>query len=195
MISICCHCQCIKHIWTISKKFSNVSSLCSDNTLNLRRSTVEQIQKKTVPASKTKGKCAGNTPKTLIFDDIILGYLVGIPNDQHYKFQKIENDLYVHLQPLRCYIFSQGYSFSFFLIFAHLWWFVVLGLGFSVDGIWGLWCGAFWVFLGWDSLCKHKRITLGKNGALFQIACLQTVSIFSRALKWHRLPISVLIFV
>ena len=21
-----------------------------------------------------------------------------------------------------------------------------LGLGFSVDGVWGLWCGAFWVF-------------------------------------------------
>ena len=21
-----------------------------------------------------------------------------------------------------------------------------LGLGFSVDGFWGLWCGAFWVF-------------------------------------------------
>ena len=52
-----------------------------------------------------------------------------------------------------CYIFSQGYSLQFFLIFAHLWWFGVLGLGsyigflgFSVDGVWGLWCGAFWVF-------------------------------------------------
>ena len=38
-----------------------------------------------------------------------------------------------------------------------------LGLGFSVDGVWGLWCGAFWVFLGWGSLYKHKRITLGKK--------------------------------
>ena len=51
---------------------------------------------------------------------------------------------------------SQVYSLQFFLIFAHLWWFGVLGLGsyfgflrlgFSVDGVWGLWCGAFWVFL------------------------------------------------
>ena len=23
---------------------------------------------------------------------------------------------------------------------------VFLGLGFSVDGVWGLWCVAFWVF-------------------------------------------------
>ena len=35
-----------------------------------------------------------------------------------------------------------------------------LGLGLSVDGVWGL-LG----FLGWGSLYKHKRITLGKNGA------------------------------
>ena len=27
-----------------------------------------------------------------------------------------------------------------------------LGLGFSVDWVWGLWCGAFWVFLGLGSL-------------------------------------------
>ena len=38
-----------------------------------------------------------------------------------------------------------------------------LGLGFSVDGVWGLWFGAFWVFLGWGSLYEHKRITLGKK--------------------------------
>ena len=51
--------------------------------------------------------------------------------------------------------FSQGYSLLFFPIFAHIWWlgvlrlgsyFGVLGLGFSVDGVWGLWCGAFWFF-------------------------------------------------
>ena len=50
------------------------------------------------------------------------------------------------------YIFSQVYSFLFFLISAHLWWFGVLrlgfyngflGLGFSVDGVWVLWCGTF----------------------------------------------------
>ena len=55
------------------------------------------------------------------------------------------------------YIFSQVYSLYIFLIFAHLWCFGVLGLGsyigflglgFSVDGVWGLWCGAFWVFSG-----------------------------------------------
>ena len=32
--------------------------------------------------------------------------------------------------------------------------------GFGV-GVWGLWCGAFWVFWGWGSLYKHRRITLG----------------------------------
>ena len=35
-----------------------------------------------------------------------------------------------------------------------------LGLGVSVDGVRGLWCGTFWVSLGWGSLYKHKRITL-----------------------------------
>ena len=30
---------------------------------------------------------------------------------------------------------------SFFLI-----WLIYGGLGFSVDGVWGLLCGAFWVF-------------------------------------------------
>ena len=57
-------------------------------------------------------------------------------------------------------------------MFAHLWWFGVLGLGsyfeflglgLSVDGVLGLWCGAFWVFLGLGSLYKRKRITLGKK--------------------------------
>ena len=55
------------------------------------------------------------------------------------------------------YIFSQGYSLYFFLVFAHLLWFWVWGfvvgdlfwvfeVGVLVDGVWGLWCGAFWVF-------------------------------------------------
>ena len=68
--------------------------------------------------------------------------------------------------------FSLSYSLYLILIFAHLWWFGVsgsyigfLGLGFSVDGVWGLWCGAFWVFWVWCSLYKHKRIILGKNCA------------------------------
>ena len=63
-------------------------------------------------------------------------------------------------------------SFLFWLIYGGLG-FGVLGLGsyigffgsgFSVDGVWGLWCGAFWVFLGWGSIYKHKRITLGEMG-------------------------------
>ena len=73
-----------------------------------------------------------------------------------------------------CYIFSQGYSLYFFLILAHLWWFGVLGFGvgvlFWVFGVgvfswWGLgplvW--GLMGFLGWGSLYKHKRITLGKK--------------------------------
>ena len=27
-----------------------------------------------------------------------------------------------------------------------------LGFGFSVDGVWGLWCGAFWGFFGVEVL-------------------------------------------
>ena len=38
-----------------------------------------------------------------------------------------------------------------------------LGLGFLVDGVWGLRCGAFWVFWGRGSRYKHRRIILGKN--------------------------------
>ena len=50
------------------------------------------------------------------------------------------------------YIFFPGLFFIIFSFLAHLWWFGVLGLGsyigflglgFSVDGVWGLWCGAF----------------------------------------------------
>ena len=62
-------------------------------------------------------------------------------------------------------------NFSYFGSFLVVWGFVLglgsyiwfLGLGFSVDGVWGLWCGALWVFLGWGTLYKHKRITLGKK--------------------------------
>ena len=40
-----------------------------------------------------------------------------------------------------------------------------LGLGFSVDGVWGLWCGVFWVF--WvGALYINKKNNPGKkNGA------------------------------
>ena len=37
------------------------------------------------------------------------------------------------------------------------------GLGFSVDGVCGLWSGAFWVFWGWGSLYKHRKIPLEKK--------------------------------
>ena len=46
----------------------------------------------------------------------------------------------------------------------------LLRLGFSVDGVMGLWCGAFWNFFGWDFLYKHKRITLGKKWWIISIA-------------------------
>ena len=42
-------------------------------------------------------------------------------------------------------------------------WIGFLRLGFSVNGVWGLWCGAFKAFCGLGCLCKHRRITLGKN--------------------------------
>ena len=32
-----------------------------------------------------------------------------------------------------------------------------LGLGLSVDGVWGLWCGAFWVFLVWALYINMKE--------------------------------------
>ena len=38
-----------------------------------------------------------------------------------------------------------------------------MGLEFSVNAIWGLWCGALWVLWSWGSLCNHRRITLGKS--------------------------------
>ena len=70
--------------------------------------------------------------------------------------------------------FFPGLFFTSFFIFSHLWWFGVLGfgswigflgLGFSVDGVLGLWCEAIRGFWGWGSLYKQLRITLGKNFA------------------------------
>ena len=69
--------------------------------------------------------------------------------------------------PFWRYIFSQSYKFfSLLLIYGGLgvWvldWVLVKGF----DGVWGLWCGAFWVLLGWGSPYKHRRITLGKKPA------------------------------
>ena len=32
------------------------------------------------------------------------------------------------------------------------------GMRISVDAVWGLWCGAFWVLSGWGSLTELKNI-------------------------------------
>ena len=37
----------------------------------------------------------------------------------------------------------------------------MLGMGFTVDGVWGQWCEALWFFWGLESLYKHRMITLG----------------------------------
>ena len=62
-------------------------------------------------------------------------------------------------------------SFSFLLIYDNLEvgvlrlrsWIEFFGFGWSVDWVWGLWCGAFWFFGGLSSLYKRKRITLGNK--------------------------------
>ena len=42
-----------------------------------------------------------------------------------------------------------------------------LGLGFSVDGVWGLWCGAFWDFWVGALYINIKELPWEKNGALW----------------------------
>ena len=60
----------------------------------------------------------------------------------------------------------------FSLMFAHLWWFGFLGLGswigllrlgFPVDRVWGLWCGAVLVFRAEALYLNNGRINLGKK--------------------------------
>ena len=53
--------RCLYHVYCLAPP----TSLCSYCTQNPHRSTVEWIPKH-LPTSKTKGKCAGNTPNTLI---------------------------------------------------------------------------------------------------------------------------------
>ena len=59
------------------------------------------------------------------------------------------------------YIFFQGYSWFFLMV---VWGFgfgvLLLVFGVGVVSYWGLEHSGFW---GWGSLCKHKRITLGKK--------------------------------
>ena len=57
-------------------------------------------------------------------------------------------------------------------------WIGFLGLGLSVDGVWGLGCGAFWVLWGWGSLYNHKRNTLGKK----MVLCAKPLS---KAMAYH----------
>ena len=79
------------------------------------------------------------------------------------------------LDKITLYLFPRVILYTFFSHFCSFYgglgvgglglgsWIGFLGLGFSVDGVWSLWCGAFWVLWGWGSLYNHKRITLGKN--------------------------------
>ena len=41
----------------------------------------------------------------------------------------------------------------------------VLGWGFSVAGVWGLWCEAFWIFRAGALYINIKEQTWEKNGA------------------------------
>ena len=64
---------------------------------------------------------------------------------------------------------SLGYFLNFSLIFAHLGflglgsWIVILQLGISVDGVWGLWCRAFWVIGGWALYINIEEQKWEKN--------------------------------
>ena len=77
------------------------------------------------------------------------------------------------VEPQSCKLLNTLYFFpGLFLIILFRSFMVVLGvgclycvfrLGFSVDGVWGLWCGGLLGFLSWGSLYNHKIITLGKK--------------------------------
>ena len=76
--------------------------------------------------------------------------------------------------------------FSFLLIYGGLGvgalglgsWIGFSGLGFSVDGVWGLWCWAFMVLWDWWSQYKHRRINLGKKIASQLYNGLYVVTIY-----------------
>ena len=78
----------------------------------------------------------------------------------------------LHYVMLLCCIFVPG---LFFIIFSHFCSFMVVwgqghilgfwGWGFQLMGLVPVVRGLLG-FLSWGSLCKHKRITLGKNGAV-----------------------------
>ena len=57
-----------------------------------------------------------------------------------------------------CFCSSHPAPWALQVVWVFLHW--VFGLGFFVDGVQGLLCGAFWVFLGWGSL--YERITREK---------------------------------
>ena len=78
-----------------------------------------------------------------------------------------------------CSVLVFVYTAIFFLIFAHLLWFGVWGF-WVLDWVFGVWVFCWrglgpvvWGllgFLGWGSLYKHKRITLGKTWCVYNIS-------------------------
>ena len=91
----------------------------------------------------------------------------------------IKGQLKLYYMYLKLYIwyavFFLGLFFIFFSLFCSFmvvlgwgflfgFWIRLLGLGFLVEGVSGLWCEAFWVFFeGWGSLYKHRRINWAKK--------------------------------
>ena len=77
-----------------------------------------------------------------------------------------DNETWLYNFPLLFLIFF----FSFLLIYGGSGvgvfgsWIGFLGLVFSVDGVLGLWCGVFWVFLWNDPLQKNYAIMGVVNG-------------------------------
>ena len=73
--------------------------------------------------------------------------------------------LHASVQSLALYLFPRVILYNFFLIFAYFFmvgwglgsYFGFLGLALSVDGVWGLWCGAFWVFRVWALYINIKE--------------------------------------
>ena len=82
------------------------------------------------------------------------------PIDNGSVYDKVAQRLLVLL---RLYSFPRFIIYNFLLFLLIYGGFGFLGLGFSVVGVWGLWCEAFWVFWGWGSLYNHKGIILGKK--------------------------------
>ena len=70
----------------------------------------------------------------------------------------------LHFFPRFFFIFYPHF-FSFMVVWGLVFWNGVLnwvsGVMVFLDGVWGLWCGAFWIFRGSGFLYKHRRINPG----------------------------------